>query len=79
MQAMKKRTLPAFSDQLRTAIKSSSLSRYRIAQQTGVSQSVLSLFGSGRRGLSLKAIDALVALLNLELKPRKTTPERKES
>ena len=73
---MKSRTPPAFSDQLRTAIASSSLSRYRIAKESGVSQSVLSLFCSGRRGLSLKAIDALVVLLNLELKPRKTATKK---
>jgi transcriptional regulator with XRE-family HTH domain len=61
---------PTLSDQLRRAIQQSALSRYRIAKETGVSQSVLSLFCSGQRGLSLKAIDALVRLLDLELTPR---------
>ncbi len=73
---MKTRRPPAFGDQLRNAIQLSPLSRYRIAKETGVSQSVLSLFCSGRRGLSLKAIDALVALLNLELKPRKPATKK---
>jgi len=62
---------PTLSDQLRRAIQQCTLSRYRIAKETGVSQSVLSLFCSGQRGLSLKAIDALVRLLDLDLKPRK--------
>jgi hypothetical protein len=69
---------PTLSDQLRQAIQQSALSRYRIAKDTGVSQSVLSLFCSGKRGLSLKAVDALVRLLDLELKPRKR-PTKKES
>ena len=76
---MKPRNKVAFSDQLRAAIHSSSLSRYQIAKESGVSQAVLSLFCSGRRGLSLKAIDSLVALLNLELKLRKSTTKKKES
>jgi hypothetical protein len=61
---------PTFSDQLRRSIQQCPLSRYRIAKDTGVSQSVLSLFCSGKRGLSLKAVDALVRLLDLELTPR---------
>jgi len=69
---------PTLSDQLRQSIQQCTLSRYRIAKETGVSQSVLSLFCSGKRGLSLKAVDALVRLLDLELKPRKQ-PTKKES
>jgi predicted transcriptional regulator len=63
------------SDQLRQAISASSLTRYRISQETGISQAALSLFCARKRGLSLPSIDALGALLNLELKTRK----RKES
>jgi hypothetical protein len=63
------------SEQLRHAIAASPKSRYQLAKETGVSQSVLSLFFNKKRGLSLPAIDALAAALDLELKPRK----RKES
>jgi predicted transcriptional regulator len=69
---------PTLSDELRRSVQQSPLSRYRIAKETGVSQSVLSLFCSGKRGLSLKAVDALVRLPDLELKPRKQ-PTKKES
>ncbi len=75
---MTRQTPPTLSDQLRQAVQQCALSRYRIAKETGVSQSVLSLFCSGKRGLSLKAIDVLVSLLDLELKPRKR-PTKKES
>lgn len=59
------------SDQLRQAIAASPMSRYRISQETGISQSALSLFCARKRGLSLQSIDALAVLLELELKPRK--------
>jgi len=70
-----KKHRPLLSDQLRQAIAVSSLTRYRISQETGISQAALSLFCARKRGLSLQSVDALVALLNLELKPL----ERKES
>jgi transcriptional regulator with XRE-family HTH domain len=63
------------SEQLRRAIEASPKSRYQLAKETCVSQSVLSLFCNKNRGLSLRAVDALAAALDLELKPRK----RKES
>lgn len=63
------------SEQLRRAIEASPKSRYQLAKETGVSQSVLSLFCNKKRGLSLQAVDALTTALDLELKPR----NRKES
>jgi hypothetical protein len=62
---------PLLSDQLREAIKASRMSRYRISQETGIGQSALSLFCARKRGLSLQSIDAVAALLGLELKTRK--------
>ena len=59
------------SEQLRRAIEASPKSRYQLAKETGVSQSVLSLFFNKKRGLSLQAVDAIAAALDLELKPRK--------
>lgn len=76
---MKPRSPPTFSNQLRQAIAASGMTRYQIAKQSGISQSVLSLFSSGRRGLSLKSIDALVEVLNLELKSQKSSTKKKES
>lgn len=62
---------PLLSDQLRQAIAASPMTRYRISKETGISQSLLSLFCARKRGLSLQSIDALAALLELDLKPRK--------
>ncbi len=37
----------------------SGLTRYRIARETGLSQSTLAQFSNGHRGLSMTALDAL--------------------
>lgn len=55
------------SDQLRRAIARSGVSRYRIAKETGVSQSSLALFVSGERGLSMEAMDAVGQYLRLKI------------
>jgi transcriptional regulator with XRE-family HTH domain len=55
-----------FSDQLRRAVDASGLSRYRIAKQLGVSQSLLSRFMAGR-WLGQETLDALAALLDLRV------------
>jgi transcriptional regulator with XRE-family HTH domain len=63
------------SDQLRQAIDDSGLTRYRIAKETGISETALSLFYNGQRGLSMKALNALGECLqltiNLGRKPEK--------
>jgi hypothetical protein len=63
---------PKLSEKLRAAIKESAVSRYRIAEATGISQSTLSLFCAGKRGLSMTAIDRLVDFLGWEV----TSPKR---
>lgn len=70
-----KKHRPLLSEQLRRAISASSLTRYRISQETGISQAQLSLFCARKRGLSLQSMDALGTLLDLELKPRKKLKE----
>jgi len=62
----KKRTKP-LTDQLRQAIDDSGVTRYRIAQETGVSETALSLFYNGHRGLSMKNMNALGKYLNLRI------------
>ena len=59
------------SEVLRKAIEDSDDTRYRIAQETGISEPTLSRFMSRKRGLSMEAIDALATYLGLELTPRK--------
>ncbi len=67
MGKKRKKRRPLVSDQLRTAIETCGLSRYRIALETGVSASALARFMSGERGLSSKALDTLGKFLDLEV------------
>jgi len=62
----KKRT-NRVSDQLRQAIDDCGLTRYRIAQETGISETALALFYNGQRGLSMKALDTLGEFLQLRI------------
>jgi transcriptional regulator with XRE-family HTH domain len=62
----KKRTLP-LTDQLRQAIDDCGLTRYRIAQETGISESTLAQFYNGHRGLSMEALNALGEFLQLKI------------
>jgi len=55
------------TDQLRQAIDDSGLSRYRIAKETGISESALSQFYNGHRGLSMEALNALGECLQLSI------------
>jgi transcriptional regulator with XRE-family HTH domain len=55
------------SDQLRQAIDDSGVTRYRIAQETGISETALALFYNGQRGLSMKALNALGEFLQLKI------------
>jgi transcriptional regulator with XRE-family HTH domain len=62
----KKRTT-LVTDQLRQAIDDSGLTRYRIAKETGISESALAQFYNGHRGLSMKALNALGEFLQLKI------------
>ncbi len=54
-------------DQIRQAIADSGMTRYRIAQESGVSESALSQFYNGHRGLSMEALNALGECLQLTI------------
>jgi transcriptional regulator with XRE-family HTH domain len=56
-----------FSDQIRDAINSSKLSRYRICADIGLSQPAMSRFMNGKGGLSLETVDRLAELLKLRV------------
>jgi transcriptional regulator with XRE-family HTH domain len=60
-----KRTL---GDQVRKAIEDSGYSRYRIAQETGISQAVLSRFVNGKASLTLDTTEKLSKLIKLEIR-----------
>jgi transcriptional regulator with XRE-family HTH domain len=52
-------------DEIRQAIADSDISRYRIWQETGISQGHLSEFMAGTKGLSVEALEALADYLGL--------------
>lgn len=58
---------PPFSDQLRQAIEASAKTRYRISQETGVSEAVLSRFMNRKVGLSMETVDLICECLGLRL------------
>ena len=62
----KKRT-KKLTEQLRQAIDDSGLTRYRIAQDTGIDESALAKFYNGHRGLSMEALNALGEYLELTI------------
>ena len=66
MGMAKKRT-NLLTDQLRQAIDDSGLTRYRIAKETGISESALAQFYNGHRGLSMEALNALGEFLQLRI------------
>jgi transcriptional regulator with XRE-family HTH domain len=63
----KKRSNKLVSDQIRQAIDDSGLTRYRIAQETGISETTLSLFCNGQRGLPMRTLDTLGEFLELKV------------
>ncbi|MFP4354874.1 MAG: helix-turn-helix domain-containing protein [Phycisphaerae bacterium] len=55
------------SKQLRAQIDAAPMSRYALAQATGIDPASLSRFMAGKTGLLLSAVDAIVEELGLEL------------
>ena len=56
---------------LKQALIESKVSRYRIAKESGLTESQLSYFVNGKRTLTLPAAAKLAKVLGLELKPKK--------
>ena len=74
----KPRRSKLLTDQLRQAIDDSGLTRYRIAKETGISESALAQFYNGHRGLSMEALNALGEFLQLTIHlGRKPEPKGK--
>ena len=61
---MKRESLP---DRLRTAIKTSGKTIYRIAQESGVAHPIILRFLSGERDIRLETAEKLAATLGLKL------------
>jgi len=56
-----------FSDQIRTAIDQSGISRYALSKRTGVTQAALCRFMQGKCGLTTDTLDRLAPELSLVL------------
>jgi transcriptional regulator with XRE-family HTH domain len=61
------------SDQVRDAVNASGLSHYAICKALELSQGTFSRFMSGRSGISMKNLDQLGELLDLEVRPKSKT------
>ena len=57
-------------DEIRYAIEASGQTRYRIAQESGIAESMLSRLRSGERGLSIDALETLADYLGQEITMR---------
>ena len=64
-----KKKIKTLDEQIVRAIKDRGLTGYRVAQMSGVSETILSRFLRGERSLALPTASKLVAALGLELKP----------
>lgn len=63
----KTNTTQTMTDALKAAIEESGVSRYRIAQDTGILETSLSRFMRGETSLRLDKADVLAEYLGLEL------------
>ena len=61
--------------QLRSAIKNSGVSLYRISKDSGVAYAVVQRFANGERQIKMDAADKLAAYFDMKLtKPRRVSP-----
>lgn len=58
------------SDQIRRAVDTCGLSRYRICKEIGLDQGTMSKFMAGKCGLALETLDALADVLGLDVVAR---------
>ena len=66
------------SEQVRRIIADCGISRYRIWQETGISQAVLSRFMNGKGWLSIDVFDKLADCIGLDVVVRKGVKKRKK-
>ncbi len=59
--------MSAIYDAIRKAIAGGGKTRYRLWQETGISQAQLCEFLHGRRGMSIENLEALAEALGLEI------------
>lgn len=57
----------SLGDQIRAAVRRAKQTRYRISQETGISQASLSRFVNGTAGLELESLNRLCEYLDLRI------------
>jgi plasmid maintenance system antidote protein VapI len=67
IMANKKRRSRKVSEQLKDAILNCGKTRYRIAQETGITEATLSKYIHGHHGLAQETVDILAEYLGLRL------------
>src|SRR5436190_2231498 len=60
----------SFSNQIRSVIQHSGISRYRLSKRTGVTQAALCRFMQGQSGLTTETLDRLAPELDLRVEKR---------
>jgi len=65
------------SDQLRDAIRNATVSRYRLAAESGIDESTISRFLNGKGGLSIEGLDRIADCLGLRLVVPRRSRQRK--
>ena len=68
---MAKRKQQSFTNQIRAALADCGATRYRVAQDTGLSEAQLCRFAGGE-GLSMQSLDTLAEYLGLTVVVRKS-------
>ena len=74
---MMKQRAKQFSDEIRAAVADCGMTRYRIAQETGIDGAALCRFVQGRVGLSLDNLDKLAKCIDLHVVSKRKTRTRK--
>jgi transcriptional regulator with XRE-family HTH domain len=74
----KQKQRKSFTDELRSAVEASGLTRYAISRTTGIDQGSLCKFMQGERGLGLDSVDQLADLLGLHVASESAQRKKKE-
>ena len=64
---MTRKEAQQFSDEIRAAVENCDMTRYQIAQRTGIDAAALCRFVQGRAGLSMDSLDRLAECLGLHV------------
>ena len=64
---MTKKQAKQFSDEIRSAVENSGLTRYRIAKETGIDAAALCRFVQGQVGLTMENLDKLAECIGLHV------------